>query len=299
MPYNFYSGLLTYKEMHFASNPGLASEILGETNTNAPLIVIGHGAMGSRESDDALGIPDWRLCAEWARVFRYDAIGHGQSPVSERTEEYTWAHQGTLLLSELLLLPSSLTDNGIVMVGSSMSVGSALHALVNAPEFVTQNLLLKIRLLVLTIPPTSWELRNATRAAMNIWANKVESEGVDAFWEYLCSFPPMPFMANARPDYRDIVGPFIKNMSPKALSGLFRASALSDFPDRSGISGITTPTLILCRTGDPLHPTSIGEELNALLPNSTLVISESGTDVKGWPELVRQFVANTGRLAKT
>jgi len=36
----------------------LAGEILGTTNSEGPLVVIGHGAMGSRESDDALGVPD-------------------------------------------------------------------------------------------------------------------------------------------------------------------------------------------------------------------------------------------------
>jgi len=276
----------------------LVSEILGESNSHAPLIVIGHGAMGSRESDDALGVPDWRRCANWARVFRYDALGHGQSPVSDKMEEYSWSNQGTILQSELLYLKPSLVDRGIVMVGSSMSAASMLFAIVNQPDTTEDHPISKVRHLVLTIPPTSWELRDPARAAMNIWANKVESEGVDAFWEYLCAFPPMPFMASARPDYRKIVGPSIKNMSPKALAGLFRASALSDLPDRSALSKINTPTLILCRTGDPLHPISIGEELHKFIPNSELVISESGTQVKQWPDLIRDFVGTAEERTK-
>jgi len=212
-------------------------------------------------------------------------------------EDYTWSNQGKSLQRELLHLPPSLTEKGIVMVGSSMSVGSALHAIVQESDPAPNDPISLISCLVLTIPPTSWEVRDPTRTAMNIWANKVENEGVEAFWEYLCSFPPVPFMANAKPDYREIVGPFIKNISPKALAGLFRASAISDLPERSTLSKISIPTLIMCRTGDPLHPISMGEELKTLIPNSELVIAESGADVEKWPELIREFIDKRYRLS--
>jgi 3-oxoadipate enol-lactonase len=71
---------------------------------------------------------------------------------------------------------------------------------------------------------------------------------------------------------------------------VFRGAATADLPDRAAIRGITVPTLILAWSGNPGHPTSTAEQLNELLPNSTLSVAGTWDELATWTDRMARFV---------
>src|SRR6056300_771471 len=113
--------------------------------------VWGHGLTSSMELEGEFLNLDWASIEPHADVVRYDARGHGLSTLTTNLDDYSWAH----LADDQIALADALDIATYVAGGASMGAATALHVAVRAP--------LRMRGLVLAIPPTAWETRDAQR----------------------------------------------------------------------------------------------------------------------------------------
>merc|ERR1712146_136753 len=74
-----------------------------------------------------------------------------------------------------------------------------------------------------------------------------------------------------------------------------KGTAYSDFPPKSDQSyaAVKQKVLILTGEGDLAHPVSTANELNGLLPDSTLHVATTPENaVRDWPEIIQTFLAS-------
>ena len=74
-----------------------------------------------------------------------------------------------------------------------------------------------------------------------------------------------------------------------------KGTAYSDFPPKSDQSyaAVKQKVLILTVEGDLAHPVSTANELNGLLPDSTLHVATTPENaVRYWPEIIQTFLAS-------
>ena len=67
---------------------------------------------------------------------------------------------------------------------------------------------------------------------------------------------------------------------------MFRGAAHADLPDPERVATITAPTLILAWSGDPGHPVSTAERLVDLIPNATMQVASTLTELFSWTDAV-------------
>ncbi len=253
----------------------LAYQISGD----GPALIWGHGLSGSRSHDDALGLLDFDQVEQACRLLRYDARGHGSSGVTQEPTTYSWAS----LAADQLMLADRLGIGSYIAGGASMGCGTALHAAVQAPD--------RVRGLLLVIPPTAWETRQAQAAIWDQLAMAVETDGVDAFIDGVLELEsPDPF--DGRTEWADSMN-IQRAMEPGQLATVLRGAATADLPDREAVRSITQPTVILAWTGDAGHPASTAEELAKLIPGSELHLASTWDDLQNWTELAVQLTTST------
>jgi pimeloyl-ACP methyl ester carboxylesterase len=242
-----------------------------------PTFLWGHALLGSMASDTAGGVLDWRELREDYQVIRYDARGHGRSDCHGEPENFSWES----LAGNMWDVRDHYTADPVVLGGASMGCATALFAACQRP--------LETRGLVLVIPPTAWEQRDALRVNYRRAARIAKlSRGVPL--KLLNFVPQAPrnkgfqkhaqsaLMKNlASADYRGIVG---------AMGG----AALSDLPEPDVLAQLEMPALILAWPDDPIHPLATAERLQEILPNAELSVARNANDPYTWPAQVRDFL---------
>ena len=73
------------------------------------------------------------------------------------------------------------------------------------------------------------------------------------------------------------------------LASVLRGIGLSELPDPDALAALHHRALILAWDTDPLHPVSTAARLHVLMPNSTLSVARSITDVKSWTQRTARF----------
>ena len=244
----------------------------------ARMLVWSHGLAGSRTHDDAMGLLDFEGLRGSCRVLRYDARGHGASTSTPSPEDYGWAS----LAADQLALTDRLGIDTYVAGGVSMGCGTALHVAVRAPE--------RIEGLLLVLPPTGWEARQAQVAVWSQLAAGVEANGVDAFIDGVLALgSPDPFVG--RREWAASLN-VQRQMSSKQLATLLRGAAYADLPDRDTIRSLSQPALILAWTGDPTHPAASAEQFADLLPNAELCLASTWEDLQTWTDRAIAFMTS-------
>lgn len=247
-----------------------------ERSGDGPDLIWGHGLSQSRADESVLSLVDWSRIP--ARVTRYDARGHGESESTPDLEGYSWAE----LALDQLALADALGIDRYVAAGASMGCGTALHVGVRAPD--------RVRGLILVIPPTAWETRAAQAELWAQSATVIETEGVEAMIAARAALPaPDPFVDD--PGYRDRSAAATRRWDPARLAHVMRGAARADFPTRDEIAAITTPTLILAWTGDPVHPAATADELSRLLPHAERHDASTADDLAAWTDRIAAFIA--------
>ena len=250
-----------------------------EVSGSGPYLIWGHGLSMTRESDAGMGLVDWDRVR--ASVVRYDARGHGESQSTADLGGYSWSE----LARDQLALADSLEIDRYMAAGASMGCGTALHAAVLAPG--------RVRALVLVIPPTGWETRAAQADMWEASAGLVETEGVEALIAARAALdPPDPYVGDEARRERQAAA--TRAWEPSRLALVLRGATTANLPDRSAVSRISAPALILAWTGDPVHPVSTASELADLLPAATLHTASTRAEVDGWTDLVGAFVDGLG-----
>lgn len=254
------------------TRPGatLAYDVSGD----GPLAVQAHGLTSSRDAE--LELLDARgLAAGGHRLVRYDAAGHGHSPGSDDPERYLW----TTLADDLIALLDEVgADRPVDAIGVSMGTGTILTAAVRHPE--------RFRRLVLGLPPTAWETRQAQAAIYLQMADILEMLGWQGLEELMAAAPLTlpPVMAE-----RELTPRF--ELRPETAPTVLRGAARSDLPGPDEIATLRMPVLLLPWAGDPGHPLSTAERLHELLPDSQLFVAEHAVDADTWPQRIADFLS--------
>ncbi|MEM7288046.1 MAG: alpha/beta fold hydrolase [Actinomycetota bacterium] len=245
---------------------------------SGPTLVWGHGLTSSRVLEDESALVAWVDVRRRLDVVRYDARGHGESGFSTDLTSYGWAD---LALDQVALADTVGADR-FVSGGASMGAATALHVACAVPA--------RVRGLVLMIPPTAWETREAQVDLYETMASIIESRGVEPLIAAGAQTPqPDPFVDDEeRRARRDAA---MRAADPARLAGVLRGAGQADFPPRDRVAAIDVPTLVLAWTGDPGHPVSTAEELDTLIADTTCHIASTADAVGAWGGIIADFVA--------
>jgi pimeloyl-ACP methyl ester carboxylesterase len=234
-----------------------------------------HGMTSSMAADDDTGVFDWSSL-EGVCLVRYDAPGHGRSPIGESGEVHRWDR----LAGDLFAVADSAGFSSFVAGGASMGAATTLHAAVQQPE--------RVSAMVLVIPPTAWETRAGQADMYRFGMHVVEEGGIEALLELERQVPGQGPLGD--PTIRERFQQHLLDMAPRALIRIFEGAIESDLPPRQAIAALEQPSLILAWTDDPGHPVSTADQLHDLLPNSELHIAESLDEVRtSWPTELQSF----------
>ncbi|HEY8057265.1 MAG TPA: alpha/beta fold hydrolase [Acidimicrobiales bacterium] len=248
-----------------------------ESGTGTP-VLWGHGLTSSMAAEEAMGFGVVDLPADRYRVVRYDARGHGDSGGTTRPADYAYP----VLAADQLGLADALGIDRFVVGGMSMGSATALHTAVAAPD--------RVLALVLGIPPTAWEGRQARGAAYRDRGRIIEEEGLEAFIELAMAEP----LAEIFAPLADLVTAGIRaryeSYDPAILAPLLTGIGGSDLPAPGAVAELTMPVLVLAWEGDPVHPQATAERLGELLRQAEIAVASSLRDVLAWSGLVREFL---------
>lgn len=246
-----------------------------EDHGDGPLAVYAHGALLSRNVEDAWGMLSWEGVKNLPgrRFVRYDARGHGASGGRPVPEELTWEHFAADLVKILGHLGG---DRPVTGMGASLGVATVLHAAVGDPTLFDR--------LVLVIPPPVWEARSGSADYYRATAELVRQQGAEAFVSQVGSGPVPPSLAEI-PFPSHTVGAHLD-----LLPALFEGLAASNLPPRERIAELAQPALILALADDPGHPRSSAEQLAELLPDAELHVATGLADIRTWNDRIAGFL---------
>ncbi|MFC6154783.1 alpha/beta fold hydrolase [Nocardioides yefusunii] len=236
-----------------------------------------HGLTSSRLRDRLLAL-DLGRGLSGTRLLRYDARGHGRSTGRTVPQDYVWSNLAEDLLA---LLDHFFPGEKVHGVGPSMGCATLLHAAVKDPE--------RFSGLTLMVPPTAWETRVAKAGIYRAQADLVEREGLAGFLDAGRAAAPVPAQAAAPAT--------IPQIDPDLMPSVLRGAALANFPERDDVAKIDVPSTILAWTDDPAHPLSTAEALVQLMPDATLRVAATPTQLRQWPQvLARDVAASASRV---
>lgn len=242
----------------------------------------GHGFASSRAQDERSGMLDWGRLARRYRVVRWDARGHGESEGTSEPVGYRWENLGL----DLLALTDALGVARFVAGGVSMGAAAALHAATRAPERVVA--------LVLVLPPTAYETRQAQADDYLTGAAIVERDGIDRYVEHVNAQPLPAIIREVAAGYS-----FVPEVSRRFLPAVLRGAGASDLPEPEAVRAFDAPVLILAWDTDPGHPLATATRLVELLPNAALHVARRLDDVAAWTGLVDAFLAPFSHATRT
>jgi pimeloyl-ACP methyl ester carboxylesterase len=240
-------------------------------------LVWGHGLTSSRADERTTPLLDLDRIGAARRVLRYDARGHGESGLTAELAAYRW----DAMAADQLALADALGIDRYVAGGASMGAATALYAAIAAPE--------RVAALVLVIPPTAWETRDAQRELYRSMADVVERRGVELLLRGTAQLPPPdPYAGDAQ--WREARVQRLREADPQRLAAVFRGAATTDLPPRDRVATIRAPTLVLAWTGDTGHPVSTAVELARLIPGARLLLASTRDELARWTNEVEAFL---------
>lgn len=240
-------------------------------------LVWAHDLGSSRAHEDDLGLFDWDVVGDAARVVRYDARGHGTTePMHYYDRTYRWP----AMVDDMLRAGGT---GPFVPGGVSMGCAVALWTALRARR--------RVQALVLVAPPRAWEEREPDTARYEEAARTVETKGLAALADLLRGQPQGRIFAEELPEARDVSVRHLLTMEEKVVPAILRGAAASDLPTREELRTIVVPTLILAWEDDPAHPVAVAESLAEHLVLSELVVARDLAGIRAWAERMRAFLA--------
>lgn len=235
-----------------------------EGSAQAPLVVFGHGLLGSLEQVDE-HVPGLRELYEHMRVLVYDARGHGKSEGPEEPAGYTWE----ALARDMAALVGMVGESKpAVFGGGSMGAATSLWVALEEPE--------RVQALVLAIPPPLG--REAIREedekralfVLDFAAAAIENYGLEKTVEMLRE---MPGFART-PEEAEERARLLRSQNPRTIIAAIRG--LLNAPNRAPeeYRQVKAPTLILAHEGDGLHPVRSAKTLAENIPGARLLVGD-------------------------
>lgn len=239
--------------------------------------VWGHGLTSSRSDEDRFPYLDTRMLAADRTVLRYDTVGHGDSSPLPAADRGSWAE----LAADQIALIDHVGFDEVIIGGASMGAGTALHTAAMIGD--------RVKALVLAIPPTGWDSRQAQVGMYEQMAGIIDAKGVEPLIASSATLPPPdPFVGSN--DYRQRAAARMRAADPMRLAANFRGAFHAQLPAPTVIARIEAPTLVLAWSGDPGHPVSTAERLGELLSSCEVVISSTADDLATWTDRAAAFI---------
>ena len=245
------------------------------TGSGRPFIFL-HGMLGSVESDSVYSMVDFNRVSEIALVIRYDACGKSV------TGDYSWDG----MTDELFHLVNHYKLEPMILGGTSMGSGTAIHFAVRYPE--------RVKALILVTPPPAWEKRKGVKTLYNKIASKADHSGNPEFMRKLISMnPDVPdFFEQENPGTWDRLLEFRLGFERLYYPQIYRGGAVSDLPSPEEIEKIKVPTLIAAFPDDLNHPLEIAQTLNNLIVGAEMVIISNYADYRKFQEKANDLVSS-------
>ena len=235
----------------------------------------GHGLTSSMDLEGELLNFGWSAISDHVEVIRYDSRGHGASTLTPDLDRYSWEN----LAADQLGFADTIGIDSFISGGASMGAATALHVAVSKP--------MRVRGLVLVIPPTGWETREAQRSLYLDRAQLIADGKIDAVIAASRQVaPPGPFGT----EWHDRIERNTRAADRERMAHVLRGAATADFPRRELVADIAAPTLILAWSGDAGHPLRSAEQLHELIRSSELVVASTSGEFATWSERIETFV---------
>jgi pimeloyl-ACP methyl ester carboxylesterase len=215
-----------------------------------------HGMLNSVESDSVYSLIDFNQISKLVSVVRYDVCNKSV------TGDYSWDAS----TEELIRIADAQNYSSVILGGSSMGSGTAIHCTVRFPE--------KVKALILVTPPPAWEMRAGVKALYEKIASKANQKTIPNILQRIIqrNQDPPEFYEQRHPGARERLLEYRLSFEPSYYSQIYLGGAASDFPPREQIAQIAVPTLIVALPDDVNHPLDMAQELNALIRGSELVV---------------------------
>ena len=260
-----------------------AGSIYSESTGQGAPYLWSHGLTHSIAAEKTTGPYDWSPLAERYQMVRYDALGHGRSEGSMNPDDYRWPR----LADDIFRVADHYQLDQFIAGGASMGSASSIYAALKQPE--------RIKGLVLVIPPTAWQTRQAQVAMYEKLAQMIEGDGPETFLRQHQIAPVTPsFITELNPEYKAARLHDLEQLNPSWLPAIFRGAGASDLPDSESFSGIHCPVLVLGWQSDIGHPVSTTERLLELLPQASGSIAATADEVRQWPTRIGDFIESIG-----
>ncbi|MDO9615073.1 MAG: alpha/beta hydrolase [Bacteroidota bacterium] len=251
--------------------------ILQITGSGQPFVWL-HGMLGSVESDSVYSLIDFNRVSKIASVIRYDACGKSV------TGDYSW--EG--MTNELFILANHYKLGPIILGGTSMGSGTAIHFAARYPE--------KVKALILATPPPAWEKRKGVKALYDKIASKADQPTLPDFLRRLITLNQAPpdFFEQENPGTRQRLLEYRLGFDPLYYPQIYRGGAASDLPAPKEIEKIKVPTLIAAFPDDLNHPLEMAQKLNKLISGSEMMVISDYDGYLKFQEKIREFLIKVG-----
>ncbi len=245
---------------------------------SGPTLVWAHGLMYSMQFESQTG---WfhPLKDDGIQRLRFDARGHGLSPVGSGMQDYLWSAQAT----DMLNVARNQTFAPVALGGQSMGSAAALLAALQRPQEVT--------CLILATPPCLWQSRPLQVQRYRQMQRLLQQRGIDSLIALAKRYPALPaWLLDARPEHAKAALQAMRQMSQDSLMDMLEAACQCDLPPPDSLTTLQTPTLILAWRDDPIHPLHSAEQLAAKLPQAQLQVIDNAAQLADWPQQISNFV---------
>ena len=223
--------------------------------TGDPILLL-HGFTGRRTRWDTLADT---LATDY-QVITVDIIGHGDTDSPPTSTRYAMHH----VADDIIRLLAYLQINECHVLGYSMGGRLALYTAIHHPEHI-RSLILESSSPGL---PTESE-RQARRDSDNAAADKIETQGVGWFVDFLMTFPFWDSLKSLPNNIYDAQHQLRKRNSPVGLANSLRGMGIGAQPSLwDKLSTVYIPVTLI--TGDlDTNFCTINADMHTRLPNAT------------------------------
>jgi pimeloyl-ACP methyl ester carboxylesterase len=233
-----------------------------------------HGMLNSVESDSVYSLIDFEQLSKQISVVRYNYCDKSV------TGNYCW----DVLTEELIRIADAQNFDSMILGGSSMGAGIAIHAAVRFPD--------RVKALVLATSPPAWETRDQVKAVYKKIASKANQKTIPEILKRIIqrNEDPPEFFELKHPGTRQRLLKYRLSFEPYYYSQIYLGGAASDLPPRKQIAQIKVPTLIVALPDDVNHPLAMAQEINSLIRRSELFIVSDYDDYQNLKKIVHDFL---------
>ncbi len=234
-----------------------------------PVTVFAHGLTNSCQE-----LAAFTPFLEGTKV-RFDFRGHGRSSVPEA---------GSYRFADFARDLDAVSDayDATRAVGTSLGAGAITNLIARQPDRFERMVFLL---------PAALDVPLADHADFDRTAQLLESMPTDEAIEAILSSSGRAEMYEQAPWLREFDLLLWQDMNPvgvaRAIREVVRDVAVTD---REMLRAVQTPTMIICREGDPIHPASLGRLLDELMPTTELIV------LGGEEELLSSIPMLVGRV---